>query len=72
MGENTFSSVTRRVDRNNQDNKYRTLVEQLIKLESNEWPKFQEYMKKLHSFEFQKAHTSPTPLKNINLLQNWF
>ena len=45
----------RRVDRTNADYKYRTLVEKLIKLEANDWPKFQKHLKKLHSVEFYQA-----------------
>ena len=55
MGENSYASVARRVDKTNQDNKYRTLVEKLIQLEANEWPKFQEHQKILHSAEFYQA-----------------
>ena len=40
MGESSYASVARRVDRTNDDNKYRTHVEKLIKLEANDWPKF--------------------------------
>ena len=43
------------MDRTNQDNKYRTLVEKLIHLESNNWPKFQEHLKKLHLTEFYQV-----------------
>ena len=55
MGENSYASVARRVDRTNDDTKYKTLVEKLIKLEANDWPKFQEHLKKLHSDEFYQA-----------------
>ena len=40
MGENSYASVAWRVDTTNQENKYRTLVEKLIQLEVNDWPKF--------------------------------
>ena len=30
-------------------------MEKLIKLEANDWPKFQEHLKKLHSVEFYQA-----------------
>ena len=43
----SYASITRRVDRTNEDNKYRTLVEKLIHLEANDWPKFQEHLKKI-------------------------
>ena len=43
------------VDRTNDDNKYRILVEKLIKLEANDWPKFQEHLKNLLSVEFYQA-----------------
>ena len=39
------------------DTKYRTLVENLIKLEAKDWPKFQEHLKKLHSVEFYQTPT---------------
>ena len=55
MGESSYASVARRVDRTNDDTKYRTLVEKLLKLEANDWPKFQEHLKKLHSDEFYQA-----------------
>ena len=55
MGENSYASVARRAGRTNDDNKYRTLMEKLIKLEANDWPKFQEHLKKLHSVEFYQA-----------------
>ena len=51
-GESSYASVARRADRTNDDTKYRTLVEKLLKLEANDWPKFQENLKKLHSVEF--------------------
>ena len=55
MGESSYASVARRADRTNDDYKYRTLMEKLIKLEANDWPKFQEHLKKLHSVEFYQA-----------------
>ena len=55
MRESSCTSVARRVDRTNDDNKCRTLVEKLLKLESNDWPKFQEHLKKLHSVEVYRA-----------------
>ena len=54
MGESSYASVARRADRTNDDSKYRTL-EKLLKLEANDWPKFQEHLKKLHSDEFYQA-----------------
>ena len=56
MGESR--SFARRADRTNDDSKYRTLVEKLLKLEANDWPKFQELLKKLHSDEFNKHQIS--------------
>ena len=44
-----------REDTTTQDNKYRTLVEKLMHLEANDWPKFQEHLKKLHSVESYQA-----------------
>ena len=55
MGESSYASVARMADRTNDDNKYRKFVEKLIKLETNDWPKFQEHLKKLHSVEFYGA-----------------
>ena len=43
------------MDTTNQDNKYRTLVEKLIQLEANDWPKFQKHLKQLYSVEFYQA-----------------
>ena len=47
MGESSYASVARRADRTNDDTKYRTLVEKLIK--------FHEHLKKLHSVAFYQA-----------------
>ena len=55
MGESSYASVARRADRTNDDTKYRTLVEKLLELEANDWPKFQEHLKKLPSDEFYQA-----------------
>ena len=46
MRESSYASVAQRADRTNDDNKYRTLVQKLIKLEANNWPKFQEHLEK--------------------------
>ena len=64
MGENSFASVARRADITNQDNKYRTLVEKSIQLEVNNWPKFQEHLKKLYSAEFYQA-PAQQPVGNV-------
>ena len=58
MGKNSYASVAWRADTINQDNRYRTLVEKLIWFEPNDWPKFQEQLKNLHSTELQ---TQPGP-----------
>ena len=55
MGEISYASVARKADRTNDDSKYKTLVEKLLKLEANDWPKFQEHLKKLHSDEFYQT-----------------
>ena len=55
MGESSYASVARRADRTNDDSKYRTFVEKLLKLEANDLPKFQEHLKNLHSVEFYPA-----------------
>ena len=55
MGESSYTSIARRADRTSNNSKYRTLVEKLIQLEANDWPKFQEHLKKLHSVEFYQA-----------------
>ena len=57
MGENTYASVASRVDTINQENKYRAPREKLIQLEGNDWPKFEEHLKKLHLIKFHQAHT---------------
>ena len=64
MRENSYAPVAQRVDTTNQDNKYRTLVEKLIQLEANDWPKFQEHLKKLHSAKFYQAPA-------LQLVGNW-
>ena len=53
MGENSFS-FARRAGRTNDDNKYRTLAEKLIKLEANDWLKFQEHLKNYIQSNFTK------------------
>ena len=53
--QNSYISVVRRADTTNQDNKYRTLMKKLIQLEVNDWPKFRDHLKKLHSVEFYQA-----------------
>ena len=55
MEESSYAPVARKVDRTNDDTIYRTLVEKLIKLEANDWLKFQEHLKKLHLDEFYQA-----------------
>ena len=55
MGESNYASVARRANTTNQDYKYRIHEEKLIQLEANDWPKFQEQMKKLHSAEFYQV-----------------
>ena len=55
MGENSYASIARKMDTTNQDNKYRRLVEKLIQLEANDWPKFRKHLKKLHPAEFYQA-----------------
>ena len=57
MGENSYAYVAQRMDTVNQDNKYRTLMEKLIQLELNDWPKIQGHLKKLHSGEFYQEPT---------------
>ena len=58
MGESSYASFARRADRTNDDSKYRTLVEKLLKLEANDWPKFQEHMKKNIRLNFTKHQLS--------------
>ena len=55
IGENNYASVARTEDTTNEDNKYRTLVKKLIQLKANDWPKFQEHLKKLHPAGFHQA-----------------
>ena len=55
MGESSYASVAWRANTTNEDNKYRTLIENSIQLEANDWPKFQEHLKKLHSTEFYQS-----------------
>ena len=57
MGENSYASIARRMNTIIQENKYRALIEKLIQLEPNDWPRFQEHLNKLHSAECQQAHT---------------
>ena len=48
MGENSYASVAQRAVTINQENRYRALVEKLIQLEPNDWPKFLEQLKNQH------------------------
>ena len=54
MGENIDASVVRIVDPVNQENTYRALVEKLIHLKPNDWPKFQEHQKNYPRPNFSK------------------
>ena len=60
-----YASVAWRADTANEDNKYRTLVEKLIQLEANDWPKFQEQLKKLQLAEFYQAPAQQRERSNI-------
>ena len=56
MKVNTFANVAQKVrpisnDNNNQSDKNRTLIKKLMQLEPNDWPKFQEKLKTIHSVE---------------------
>ena len=44
MKDNNYSPIN-----NNQFNKYRALIKNLMQLGPNDWPKFQEQLKKVHS-----------------------
>ena len=46
MGENSYASVAQSAITANDNNKYRTLVKELIQLEANNWATFQEHQKK--------------------------
>ena len=58
VGESSYTSVAREADRTNDDTKYRTLVEKLIKMEANDWPQFQEHMKNYTRLNFTKHQLS--------------
>ena len=53
-GENSYASFAQRADTTNEDIKYRTLVDKLIQLKANDWPKFQEHLKKTTLTNFTK------------------
>ena len=40
LRESSYASFARRANTTNEDNKYRTFMEKLIRLEANNWPKF--------------------------------
>ena len=61
---NTYVPVARRAGLIYQDNKYRALVEKSIQLEPNDWTKFPEHLKNLHSDEFQQAQTQRQEVTN--------
>ena len=50
MGENIYVSFTWTEDTINQDHRYKAHVEKLIQLEPNDWPKFHDHLKNLHSY----------------------
>ena len=53
----------------NQDNRYRALVEMLIRLKPNDWSKFQEPLKNLHTVEFElPEEQTQQPLKEKHKL----
>ena len=54
MEKNTYASVAQRVDPIHQDNKYRAMVEKLIQLEKNDWPKIQKHLKNSTPPNFNK------------------
>ena len=65
--ENIYAFVARRVNpiRNgNQHDNYRALVEKLIHLEPNDWPKFQKQLKNLHTAEIHHTEKE-TKLKEL-------
>ena len=66
MGENTYVSE-QRVDPINQD-KYRALVDELIPLEPNDWPKFQGHREKLYSTELQVQKGRKEVTKKYNMI----
>ena len=69
MGENTYNSVAWRADsiwQSNQVDKYKALMEKLIQLEPNDWPKFQEHLKNLHLAEIPQTETQ-TQLKKVTM-----
>ena len=68
MGENSSTSVAHSVDTTNQDNKYRTLAQILTQLEPNDWPKFQEHLKKIQPAEFHQAPASATGWERREIL----
>ena len=64
MGENSYyTSVARRADTINQDNRYRALVEKFIQLKPSDWLKFQEQLKNLDSAELQTQPRSASANK---------
>ena len=53
-GKNSYASVAQRANSISQVDKYRAFIKKLIQLEPNDWQKFQEHQKKLHSADFRQ------------------
>ena len=53
----------------NQPDNYRSLVKKLTRLGSNDWPKFQELPKNIHSDEFHQTKTQTKLKKTYNELR---
>ena len=49
MKDNTYTNVTQMVNPINQPNKYKAFIEKLVQKEPNDWLKFLQHLKKLHS-----------------------
>ena len=75
MGENSCTTVAKRADTTNQDNKYRTLVEKLTQFKANDWPKFQEHLKELLGWILTSTSSTPylpTPSLGQDMTQGQF
>ena len=65
MKRNTYATVAGRanpISNSNQQDNYRALDDKLIELELNDWTKFQEQLKKLHSSKIHQTEAQ-TELK---------
>lgn len=74
LKSNTYAEATQKTSPSRQQNEtndqYRKLIEKLVKLDQNEWPKFQENLKELYSNMNNKSKQTANPnIKGKNMTE---